>query len=59
MEEYNRPLWWVVGGCGYHAHLGIDMLLLMKSWCVEEMVEVILKRIMVESEGLGKEGVSV
>ena len=35
------------------------MLMNMKSWCVKEMVEVILKRRMVESEGLGKEGVSV
>ena len=35
------------------------MLLMMKSCCVKEMVEVILRRRMVESEGLGKEGVSV
>merc|ERR1719291_1036851 len=38
--------------------LGIDMLLLMESWCGEEIVKVILRRRMVESEGLSKEGVS-
>ena len=37
---------------GYHAHLGIDMLLLMESWCGEEIVKVILRRRMVESEGV-------
>ena len=44
---------------GHHAHLGIDMLLLMESWCGEEIVKVIWRRRMVESEGLSKEGVSV